>query len=313
MPVERIAAFIRGESGQSFDELALAVFRFQYERIAPFRELCDQRGVTPEQISDWRQVPAVPASALESMRPAGDTPADHPHPELYRTVIDHSFPATCLQEMGRPPVLSLIPSSDQLPGSSAGLLADQILRSWAAPDSQVAFSRRGVEVAKARNFLAARQRDRRPVLILASPTALAQLLEALERRGLRFRLPSGSRLLEMGPAESGGRELLTRLADGVGLPPQDVIREYGLPELTTRFYAGYSRRGEARPFRPLPWAAVRILEPETGEEAPAGATGLISVFDLANVGSVAHLLTDDLGIADQGGFHLAGRAAFSTS
>ena len=44
-------------------------------------------------------------------------------------------------------------------------------------------------------------------------------------------------------------------------------------------------------------------------ETPAGKTGLISIFDLANVGSAVHLLTEDLGVAEGAGFRLLGRAA----
>jgi hypothetical protein len=54
---------------------------------------------------------------------------------------------------------------------------------------------------------------------------------------------------------------------------------------------------------------VRVLDPETLEEAPAGSPGLLAVFDLANLGSAVHLLTEDLGVADGDGFRLLGRAA----
>ena len=54
---------------------------------------------------------------------------------------------------------------------------------------------------------------------------------------------------------------------------------------------------------------VRILDPATLAEAPAGTPGLISVLDLANLGSALHLLTEDLGVAEGDGFRLLGRAA----
>ncbi|HEY7216371.1 MAG TPA: hypothetical protein VIC28_17250, partial [Thermoanaerobaculia bacterium] len=57
------------------------------------------------------------------------------------------------------------------------------------------------------------------------------------------------------------------------------------------------------------WVRVRLLDPETLEEAPAGTPGLIAVFDLANLGSAVHLLTEDLGIVEGDGFRLLGRAA----
>ena len=47
----------------------------------------------------------------------------------------------------------------------------------------------------------------------------------------------------------------------------------------------------------------------TNQLSSPSRVGLISVFDLANVGSAVHLLTEDLGIAEGDGFRLLGRAA----
>ena len=56
------------------------------------------------------------------------------------------------------------------------------------------------------------------------------------------------------------------------------------------------------------WVRVRILDPFSLDEVASGETGLVSVFDLANLGSAVHLLTEDLGVAESGGFRLVGRA-----
>jgi hypothetical protein len=57
-----------------------------------------------------------------------------------------------------------------------------------------------------------------------------------------------------------------------------------------------------------PWARVQIVSPETGREVADGGVGLIRVFDLANVFSVAAIQTEDLGVRRGGGFELLGRA-----
>jgi len=315
MLMERVAAFVRGRSGDSFEELALEVLRFQYERSAPFRDLCDERGETPERVSDWRDVPmmSAPACASPGSRREDKPVEEQPYRDLHRTVIDHSFPAACLEGMGRPPVLSLIPAGEDPAEPGSVFMAEHVLRTWAAPDSRAALARRGVEVAKARGFLAARQRDRRPTLVLATSATLAQLLEALDRRGLLFRLPPGSRVVEADGRGSGSRQLLSRLAEGLAVPAEGVVREYGADGLTSRFYAGHSRQGEPRPFRPPPWARVRILDADTLAEAPAGTEGLISVFDLAGLGAAPHLLTGDLGIGGEDGFRLAAGKAPPTA
>ena len=57
-----------------------------------------------------------------------------------------------------------------------------------------------------------------------------------------------------------------------------------------------------------PWARVQIISPETGREVGEGETGLIRVFDLANVFSVMAIQTEDLGVRRGDGFELIGRA-----
>ena len=56
---------------------------------------------------------------------------------------------------------------------------------------------------------------------------------------------------------------------------------------------------------------MQIVSPETGGEVGEGETGLIRVFDLANVYSVMAIQTEDLGIRRGNGFVLAGRAALA--
>jgi hypothetical protein len=91
-----------------------------------------------------------------------------------------------------------------------------------------------------------------------------------------------------------------------------VVREYGMSELTSQFYTRVLLGGDPDLFVAPHWARVRLLDPETLEEVPAGTPGLVTVFDLANLGSAVHLLTEDLGIFERGeedGFRLVGRAA----
>jgi len=151
-------------------------------------------------------------------------------------------------------------------------------------------------------------------VLLATALALSGLLDALERLDLRFRLPAGSRLFETGGfkgrrVEVTREELLARAADRLGLPSTHVVREYGMTELTSHFYTAVLAEGDPDLFVTPPWVRVRVLDPETLEESTPGTRGLLAVLDLANVGSAVHVLTEDLGVAEPGGFRLAGRAA----
>jgi len=329
--IDRISRFLTDSRSATFDELALAAFAFQFERIEPYRRLCEGRGVAPGAIADWRQVPPVPTAAFKTLtlaaeparevfRSSGTTGSErsvhhHPYPDLYRQVIDTSFPRFCLP-LGAPvPMLSLVPTREQLPDSSLSFMIDHVMTRYATPEkSATPFGPRGVEAAPARSWAGARQREGRPVLVLATAFSLAQWLEALHRQDLRFRLPAGSAVFETGgfkgkTGELSREDLLARLAERLGLPPGGVVREYGMTELTSQCYTRSLLGGDPDLFVAPHWVKVRILDPETLAEAAPGTPGLISIFDLANLGSAVHLLTEDMGVAEGEGFRLLGRAA----
>ena len=71
------------------------------------------------------------------------------------------------------------------------------------------------------------------------------------------------------------------------------------------------RAVKTRGFRFPPWVRAQIISPETGREAAEGETGLIRLFDLANVFSVMAIQTEDLGIRRGEHFELIGRAALA--
>jgi hypothetical protein len=210
-------------------------------------------------------------------------------------------------------MLSLVPSRAAAPHSSLAFMIDHALERWGGEGSVGVARAGGLQAQALRGFLAARQRDRRPALVLATAHALVQLLDTLERLQLSFRLPSGSRVFETGGYKGRGREvdrdtLRAGLRQRLGIAPGSVVREYGMTELTSHFYGAPSAGGDG-PYLAPPWVRTRVLDPLTLAEAPAGAPGLLAIFDLANVGSALHVLSEDLAVAEGGGFRLVGRAA----
>src|SRR6185295_4989896 len=201
-----------------------------------------------------------------------------------------------------------------LPDSSLAFMIDHVLARYGSETSAVAFGPRGVEAAPARSWAGARQREGKPVVVLATGFALAQWLDALDRQDLHFRLPAGSAIFETGgfkgrSGELSREELLARTAIRLGVPPQAIVREYGMTELTSQCYSRALLDGDPDLFVAPHWVRVRVLDPVTLAELPAGEPGLLAVFDLANLGSAVHVLTEDLGVAEGDGFRLVGRAA----
>ncbi len=317
------------EQTLTFERLALDAFAHQFENLAPYRAMCERAGKSPSSVASWRDVPLIPAAAFatlelataparETFRSSG-TLSDvrsvhhHPFPDLYRAAIEASFPRFCLPRGDRPPMLALVPPRSVAPDSSLGFMVEHLLSRFGGPGSDYACGERGVEGAKARSWFGARQREGRPVLILATSFALADLLDFVGRIGLKFRLPAGSAVFETGGFKGRSRELSRvdlhrRLEEQLFIAPDAVVGEYGMTELTSQGYTATLSGGDPEIFVPPHWMKVRVLDPVTLAELPPGATGLLAFFDLANVGSALHLLTEDLGSLEGPGFRLAGRA-----
>jgi hypothetical protein len=152
------------------------------------------------------------------------------------------------------------------------------------------------------------------LLLLGTAFSFVHLLDFLAEKNLRFDLPAGSRVMETGGYKNRSRsmpkaELHALITERLGVPPENILCEYGMSELSSQAYDTSCLTPHAsRLFYFPPWARVQIISSETGREVADGETGLIRVFDLANVFSVMAIQTEDLGVRRGNGFELIGRA-----
>jgi hypothetical protein len=152
-----------------------------------------------------------------------------------------------------------------------------------------------------------------PVLVMGTAFAWVHWLESASREGWRVRLPDGSRLMETGgfkglAREVPRKELYAQMQVRLGLTPDRMVNEYGMTELLSQLYEPVLRRaGGGRVHQPPPWLRVRALHPATLEPLAPGEPGILAFHDLANLGSVSAILTEDLGWVDGEGVHLSGR------
>ncbi len=80
-----------------------------------------------------------------------------------------------------------------------------------------------------------------PVCIAATAFALVHLLDAMERDGLRFELPPGSRVMETGGFKGRTRvvqrdELYAEISRRFGISRDAIVAEYGMTELASQYY-----------------------------------------------------------------------------
>jgi hypothetical protein len=159
-----------------------------------------------------------------------------------------------------------------------------------------------------------------PIGLLGTAFSFVHLLSDLQAAAKAFALPKGSRVMETGGYKGRSREvpkpqlraMITRL---LGIRDEDILAEYGMSELSSQAYdrvAG-DASGRAGIFAFPPWVRAQIVSAETGEEVAAGKTGLLRVFDLANIWSVMAVQTEDLAVGRARGFELLGRAAHSSA
>ncbi len=327
----------RGDDAR-FEDLALALFAFQFERCAPYRRFCEARGRTPAVVRRWQDVPAVPTGAFKELsltsfereraafvfRTSGTTAHAQRGALLldtlavYEASLFASFARALLPDLApreRIPFHVLAPSAREASDSSLSHMFDIAMREAGSPESSHWIESGGLDVPRALRELEAASRADRAVFVGGTAFAFVHLLEELERRAIRFALPRAARVMETGGFKGRSRslpraELYGWIEDRLGVPPARIVNQYGMTELGSQFYDSLLRE-PAAPRRKIapPWTRVRILDPISGEEVAPGARGRIAVHDLANTGSVCALETADLGCAIGDGFEVIGRDA----
>ncbi|HTJ00657.1 MAG TPA: hypothetical protein VL527_17375 [Dongiaceae bacterium] len=338
------ASPLHAQDEVAFATLALELFALQFAHNPAYRKICEARGVALATVTHWTQIPAVPTAAFKELEltclapeqrtavfhSSGTTeqrPSRHFHCAeslaLYETSARGFFNAHYAPEL-RP--LILTPPPEQTPHSSLVHMFEMIRRDRNQPASAFvgALAADGswvLNLERAQADLAQAICDDTPLLLLGTAFSFVHLLDALAEQNLKFRLPTGSRVMETGGYKGRSRtlpkaELHALISDRLGVPPAHIGCEYGMSELSSQAYdtgkLGEPTYGE-RSFHFPPWARAQLISPETGRAVAVGETGLIRIVDLANAVSVLAIQTEDLGVRHPGGFKLLGRAQLAES
>jgi hypothetical protein len=277
--------------------------------------------------------PAARTAGFRSSGTTGQKPSRHFHCAeslaVYETSLWHWFQPR-FGAAGE--LLFLTPGQNAAPQSSLVHMFETIRRKSGRPESAFVGGL-AADGSWAVDFTAAIQKLKsagdsgKPLTLLGTAFSFVHLLDDLAGKNLRFELPASSRVMETGGYKNRSRvlpkaDLHALIVERLGVRPENIVCEYGMSELSSQAYdvtsdqwpatrdeaAARSPQPAARVFHFPPWARAQIISPETGREVAGGETGLIRVFDLANVFSVAAVQTEDLGIRRGDGFELIGRA-----
>ena len=338
----RVEAFIDAPLRHQFEELAKELFDFQFRYNEPYRRFCQYRGVTPACSDSIDKIPAIttrtfkevdlsvlsPNSRSTVFHSSGTTehkPSRHYHSErtlqVYEKSLLRGFKANVIPDLTNANFLVLTPRSSEVPHSSLVHMFESAARQYAASNAMFCgvSNLDGAWSLDFETILPAVDRFVRadvPAVICGTAFSFVHLCDFLAERKISLSFPSGSRVFETGGYKGRARtvpktELHQMISQHLGIPETHVVSEYGMSELSSQAYD--RRPGEADPrlYRFPPWARAIVISPETGKEMGETETGLLRVIDLANVGSVMAVQTEDLARSHGAGFELVGRAALA--
>ena len=302
---ESVLRFIRTGEG-SFEALILAAHSIQRSLCAPYNAYCK----THKDPTSWREIPAIPLTAfrhaairsftaagtIRSFRTSGTTGEGYGEHHFRTLELYHAAAIGGWQRIGLPTknLFCLMQPPSESPYSSLSCMAG-----WLAPPERFFLGDWDRMVKE----LSCEQKG---VVLFGTALAFLGVFEWLGYREVR--LPAGSLAVETGGYKGTGRslpksELYALFQRHLGLEEHEIWNEYGMTELSSQFYA----RGLGNPHVGAPWVHSLVIDPESGNESADGQTGILRIFDLANIGSCCALQTRDLAIRRSEDFELIGR------
>ncbi|HEX4210611.1 MAG TPA: hypothetical protein VHY56_09475 [Candidatus Binataceae bacterium] len=338
----RVMDFIGAPQPASFMELALEVFRYQFAHVPVYRAFCLSRGADPSTVEGFAAIPFASTLAFKHAEVINDealAPSSQlifktsgttkgfggrgihriPYGEIYRASAVAHLRRMFFPEGRRMPILALHPTADRMPESSLSWMLSWCIEEFGNAASACVATPQALDSEPALAFLRSAERRGEAAGLLGTTAAFARIFDSLDKNPVR--LPAGSRLMDTGGAK-GQRvplkdyEVRDLAWSRLGIEPAYAINEYGMTELCSQLYDAAPFNGPAdeqggRLKLPPPWMMPVALDAVTLRHLPDRQIGLMSFFDLANVGSVAAIMTEDFGYTYNGGVVILGRAAAS--
>ncbi len=301
-------------NADDFEEVALDIFKFQYENNEVYRDFCIHLRKSPKNVSTTLKIPFLPISFFKTHRVVStqkesqtiftssgttqSTTSKHfvPNIELY----EKSFLKAFELFYGKPKdfcILALLPSYLEREGSSLIYMVNSLIEKSGHPHS--GFYLHNLE--ELHQKLKILESKGAKTLLIGVSFALLDLVE---------QFPStltNTIVMETGGMKGRRKELIREELHQIlkkGLGVEHIHSEYGMTELLSQ---GYSKGNGI--FETPPW--MKIVTRDTEDPLsiqPNGKTGGVNVIDLANLYSCSFIATQDLGKTyPNGTFEVLGR------
>lgn len=299
---------------QKLEDLALKVFKFQFENNKVYRSFCDLLYVHPSDVKKIQQIPFLPiqffkthqvvssSNSIEttftSSGTTGNTTSKHhvTNLEVYKTSFTKGFESFYgnIQDYT---ILALLPSYLERESSSLIYMIEDMI-------SQSNYKESGFylnNISELKDTLTALDSQGRKVLLIGVSFALLDLVETFQ-----FHLKN-TIVMETGGMKGRRKELIRKelhekLKQGFGVV--SIHSEYGMTELLSQAYS----KGNGI-FNCPNWMRIITRDPEDALSIqPTERTGGINIVDLANINSCSFIATQDLGkVYKDGSFEVIGR------
>ncbi|TNJ44238.1 acyl transferase [Tamlana fucoidanivorans] len=299
---------------QEFEDLALQIFKFQFQNNKVYRAFCDLLYIHPSDVNSIKDIPFLPIeffktktivssknqiqTTFTSSGTTGDNTSKHHVTDL--NLYIKSFTKGFKHFYGNIEdyvILGLLPSYLERQGSSLIYMVDTMIKTSKHDESGFYLN----NLSTLKDTLVKLDAKGKKTLLIGVSFALLDLVEAHS-----FNL-NHTIIMETGGMKGRRKELIRTelhhiLKTEFGV--NHIHSEYGMTELLSQAYS----KGEGL-FECPPWMNVLTRDPEDALSIQdTNTTGGLNIIDLANINSCSFIATQDLGKSYKNGlFEVIGR------
>lgn len=326
---------------ERFNDLALREFTIQFYSINEYGEFCRARGVTPDNITSWAEIPAMPSAifkqAVIASFPLQETELtlmtsgtsdptaptkiyrDKKNVELYFQANSRLARKYLFPDVEKMKILLMVPSPKIAPAMGMAVGMEQLRQDYGTEESCYLITPHGMEWEKLFKAFHQAEESGEPIAIVGATSGLVYLYRFCQEQGLSFNLPKGSRVCDGGGylgtfGECSREEYLDLCQKTLGVPAHYCVNTLGSGESTTNYFDNVlhnylSGNLDIPRFKVAPpWTRTIVIDEKTGQRLPKGEIGLIRHYDLVNRANLLAVQTNNLGYEISQGFEIIGRA-----
>lgn len=299
---------------KDFKDMALNIFKFQFENNTIYRSFCDLLYKNPSDVKTIEEIPFLPIQffkthqilssknniekTFSSSGTTGSITSKHLVTDLniYKKSFNEGF-KQFYGDIEDYTILALLPSYLEREGSSLIYMVDSLIKQSRKPKSGFYLD----NLSELKDTLLQLDNSSEKVLLIGVSFALLDLVEVH-----KFQLKN-TIVMETGGMKGRRKEIVreelhTILKAGFGV--DDIHSEYGMTELLSQAYSKGNGIFECS-------NTLKVLTRDTEDALTIlsqNKTGGINVIDLVNINSCSFIATQDLGrVYSNGSFEIIGR------